>query len=61
MVGIKAAVEADMVLEKELKVLHLDSVEAKGGEDSSAGSQEEGLFCPGWSLNTQSPQSPSTQ
>jgi hypothetical protein len=48
-----------MVLEEELRVLHLDPKEARR-RLSSAGSQEEGLFCTGQNLNIGS-QSPPPQ
>jgi hypothetical protein len=39
-----------MVLEKELRVLHLDSKASRRGLYST-GSQEKGLLCIGWSLS----------
>jgi hypothetical protein len=43
-----------MMLEKELRVLHLDPKAARR-RLSSAGSQEEGLFCTGWGLSLRVP------
>jgi hypothetical protein len=56
---IEAGSITDMVLE-EPRVLRLD-LKAAMRRFSSAGSQEEAFFLPGWSLSTRSPQTWPTQ
>jgi hypothetical protein len=54
------SLQADMLLEKKLRVLHLEPNAGRRGP-SSIGSQEEVLFSTGQSWSTRRPQSPSTQ
>lgn len=56
-IGKHGSMQAHMVLEWELQVLHLDP-KAHSKRLSSTASLEEGLFCTGHTLSMRNPQSP---